>query len=83
MSTLLTSFAASKLVNKMNKLANTFDLNRSTSTVRPQPFDLNRSTSTVRPQPFDLNRSTYLFVFSCMAQVPKCTWLSSFHAKFA
>jgi hypothetical protein len=39
----------------MNKY---FDLNRSTSTVRPQPFDLNRSTSTVRPQPFDLNRST-------------------------
>jgi hypothetical protein len=36
----------------MNKY---FDLNRSTSTVRPQPFDLNRSTSTVRPQPFDLS----------------------------
>ncbi len=30
----------------MNKY---FDLNRSTSTVRPQPFDFNRSTSTVRP----------------------------------
>jgi hypothetical protein len=39
----------------MNKYA---DLNRQTSTVRPQPSDLNRQTSTVRPQPSDLNRQT-------------------------